>query len=80
MAQNGPLGFGEKIILLSLGLGWPRTVHFTLLIKDKGIKIDNDDKAIREIRECIKKLIDNGVKVNNFDEMKEEIMDHIKKI
>ena len=49
-------------------------------IKDKGIKIDNDDEAIREIRERIKELIDDGVKVNNFDEMKEEIMEHIKNL
>ena len=27
-------------------------------IKDKGIKIDNDDEAIREIRGHIKELID----------------------
>ena len=47
-------------------------------IKDKGIKIDNDDEAIREIRERIKELIDDGVKVNNFDEIKEEIIGHIK--
>ena len=33
-------------------------------IKDKGIKIDNDDEAIREITERIKELIDDGVKVN----------------
>ena len=46
-------------------------------IKDRGIKIYNDDEAVREIRECIKELIDDGVKVNTFDEMKEEIMDHI---
>ena len=31
-------------------------------IKDKGIKIDNDDEAIREIRERIKELIDDGIK------------------
>ena len=49
-------------------------------IKDKGIKIDNDDEAIREIRERIKELIDDGVKVNNFNEMKEEIMEHIKNL
>ena len=35
------------------------------------MKIDNDDEAIREIRERIEELIDDGVKVNNFDEMKE---------
>ena len=40
-------------------------------IKDKGIKIDNDDEAVREIRKRIKELIDDGVKVNNFNEMKE---------
>ena len=39
--------------------------------KDRGIKIDNDDEAVREIRERTKKLIDDGVKVNNFDEIKE---------
>ena len=49
-------------------------------IKDRGIKIDNDDEAVREIRECIKELIDDGIKVNNFDEMKKEIIDHEKKI
>ena len=49
-------------------------------IKDKGIKIDNDDKAIREIRERIKELIDDGAKVNDFNEMKEEIIEHIKNL
>ena len=49
-------------------------------IKDRGIKIDNDDEAVREVRERIKKLIDDGVKVNNFDEMKKEIIDHVKKL
>ena len=49
-------------------------------IIDKGIKIHNDDEAIREIRERIKELIDDGVKVNNFNEMKEEIMEHIKNL
>ena len=48
-------------------------------IKDRGIKIDNDDEAVREIRERIKELIDDGVKVNNFDEIK-KIIDHVKKI
>ena len=47
-------------------------------IKDKGIKIDNDNEGIREIRERIKELIDDGVKVKNSNEMKEEIMEHIK--
>ena len=49
-------------------------------IKDRGIKIDNDDEAVREIREHIKELIDDGVKVNNFDEMKKAIIDHVKKL
>ena len=49
-------------------------------IKDRGIKIDNDDEAVREIRERIKELIDDGVKVNNFDEMKKEIIDHVTKL
>ena len=49
-------------------------------IKDRGIKIDNDDEAAREIRERIKELIDEGVKVNNFNEMEKEITDHAKKL
>ena len=49
-------------------------------IKGKGIKIDNDNETIREIRERIKELIDDGVKINNFDEMKKEIIDHIKNL
>ena len=32
-------------------------------ITDKGIKIHNDNEAIREIRERIKELKDDGVKV-----------------
>ena len=47
-------------------------------IKDRGIKIYNDDEAVRKIREHIKELIDDGVKVNNSDEMKKEIIDHVK--
>ena len=34
MAQNGPLGLDEEVVLLSLGLGWARAVHFTLLSED----------------------------------------------
>ena len=49
-------------------------------IKEKDIKIDNDDEAIREIRERIKELIDDRVKVNNFNEMKEKIMKYIKNL
>ena len=49
-------------------------------IKDRGIKIDNDAEAVREIRERIKGLIDDGVKVNNFDEMKKEIIEHVKNL
>ena len=49
-------------------------------IKDKGIKISNDDKAIREIREHIKNSRNKGVKVNNFDEISREIRDHIKNL
>ena len=49
-------------------------------IKDRGIKTDNDDEAVREIRERIKELIDDGVKVNNFDEMKGEIIGHVKNL
>ena len=49
-------------------------------IKDRGIKVDHDDEAVREIRECIKESIDDGVKVNNFDEMKKEIIEHVKNL
>ena len=49
-------------------------------IKDRGIKIDNDDEAVKKNRERVKELIDDGVKANNFDEMKEEIIDHIKSL
>ena len=31
VAQTSPLGLIKEIILLSLGPGFPRTVHFTLL-------------------------------------------------
>ena len=49
-------------------------------IKDKGIKISDDDEAIREIREHIQNLRNEGVRVNNFDEMGEEIRDHIQNL
>ena len=45
-----------------------------------GIKIDNDDEAVREIRERIKGLMDDGIKVNIFNEMKKEIIDHVKRL
>ena len=46
-------------------------------LKDKGIKISNDDEVIREIREHIQNLRNKGVRVNNFDEISREIRDHI---
>ena len=49
-------------------------------IKDKGIKISNDDEAIREIREHIQNLRNKGVRVNNFDEISKEIRDHIQNL
>ena len=49
-------------------------------IKDKGIKISNDDEAIREIREHIQNLKNKGVRVNNFDEISKEIRDHIQNL
>ena len=49
-------------------------------IKDKGLKISNDDEAIREIREHLQNLINEGVKVNNFDEVSREIRDHIQNL
>ena len=49
-------------------------------IKDKGIKISNDDEAIREIRVHIQNLRNKGVRVNNFDEISREIRDHIQNL
>ena len=49
-------------------------------IKDKGIKISNDDEAIREIIEHIQSLRNEGVRVNNFDEISREIRDHIQNL
>ena len=66
--------------LIEVEVGIVGTFRIIKDIKDRGIKIDNDDEAVREIRERIKELIDDGVKVNNFNEMKEEIMEHIKNL
>ena len=49
-------------------------------IKDKGIKISNDDEAIRGIREHIQNLRNEGIRVNNFDEISREIRDHIQNL
>ena len=49
-------------------------------IKDKGIKISNDDKAIRKIREHIQNLRNEGIRVNNLDEISKEIRDHIQNL
>ena len=49
-------------------------------IKDKGIKINDDDEAIREIREHIQHLRNKGVRVNNFDEISREIREHIQNL
>ena len=49
-------------------------------IKDKGIKITNDDEAVREIREHIQNLRNKGVRVNYFDEIRKEIRDHIQNL
>ena len=49
-------------------------------IKDKGIKISNDDEAITEIREHIQNLKNKDLKVNNFDEISKEIGDHIQNL
>ena len=52
-----------------------------ILIVNKGIKISNDDEAIREIREHIQQNLRNeGVRVNNFDEISREIRDHIQNL
>ena len=50
------------------------------VIKDKDIKISNDDEAIREIREHIQNLRNEGVRVNNFNEISKEIRDHIQNL
>ena len=49
-------------------------------IKDKGIKISNDDEAIREIREHMQNLRNEGIRVNNFDKISKEIRDHIQNL
>ena len=49
-------------------------------IKDKGIKISNDDESIREIRGHIQNLRNEGVRVNNFYELSREIRDHIQNL
>ena len=49
-------------------------------IKDKGIKISNDDEAFGEIREHMQNLRNEGVRVNNFDEISKEIRDHIQNL
>ena len=49
-------------------------------IEDKGIKISNDDEAIREIRKHIQNLRNEDVRVNNFDEISREIRDHIQNL
>ena len=49
-------------------------------IKDKGIKITNDDEAIREIREHMQNLRNEGVRVDNFDEISRKIRDHTQNV
>ena len=49
-------------------------------IKDKGIKISNDDEVIREIRKHIQNLRKEGARVNNFDDISKEIRDHIQNL
>ena len=49
-------------------------------IKDKGIKVSNDDEAIREIREHKQNLRNDSVRVNNFDEISKEIRDHLQNL
>ena len=49
-------------------------------IKDKGIKISNDDEAIREIRKHIQNLRNEDVRVNNFDEISREIRYHVQNL
>ena len=49
-------------------------------IKDKGIKISNDDEAFKEIREHIQNLRKEGVRINNFDGISREIRDRIQNL
>ena len=49
-------------------------------IKDKGIKINDDDEAMREIREHIQNLRYKSFRVNNFDEISREIREHIQNL
>ena len=49
-------------------------------IKDKGIKINDGDEAIREIREHIQNLRNKGIRVSNFDEISREIREHIQNL
>ena len=49
-------------------------------IKDKGIKINDDDDAIREIREHMRNLRNKHIRINNFDEISREIRDHIQNL
>ena len=49
-------------------------------IKDKGIKINDDDEAIREIREHIQNLRKKSVRVNNFDEISREFRENIQNL
>ena len=62
--------------------GNPKVGIFQIIkdIKDKGIKISNDDEAIREIREHIQNLRNKSVRVNNFDEISKEIRDHMQNL
>ena len=62
------------------GNGKVRIFQIIKDIKDKGIKISNDDEAIKEIREHIQNLRNEGVRINNFDEISREIRDHIQNL
>ena len=49
-------------------------------IKNKGVKISDDDKMIGEIKDYVQNLKDKGIKVNTYNEMTEEIKHHVKKL
>ena len=49
-------------------------------IKNKGIKISDDDEAIREIRNHIKNLRNDGVRINDLFAMCNEINNHIQNL
>ena len=76
---NDGLNKKDKTIQVGI-LQQLKNIEDNLNSNDDGIKISNDDEAIREIREHIQNLRNKGVRVNNFDEISREIRDHIQNL